>query len=269
MGGHPTDGQSSTAVKTLMGLQRDSMLEAMSRLSHEITVLVGVLVEEREARDARQGLPDVTPLSGENFASAVAQASAGALREVWEVRPLTDHDGLGHAEPETGGPAAAVTRRVVYASGPAARDGSTPPRATCGVACDHAMYPLECRPLLIVDRTVAILAVDGGTLNGIAINDGPLVALLRSYFEVLWSQSVGCTGVPGVAGGQGERPSPVAVRVLALLSNGYRDDVAARALGLSVRTVRRHVAEVARRLNVRTRFATGFHAHLKGWISAP
>jgi DNA-binding CsgD family transcriptional regulator len=254
MGGHatwprrddPTE-PSSVALRRLMDLQRDSMVEAVSRLSDDVTQLVGLLMEERGARDAGRALPDVIPLRGESFAAAVRDARAGAVRELLEVRPLADHG--------ADGPAGVATHRVIYASGSATVEESS---TGCGLTRDHALYRRECRPLLIVDGTVAVMAVDGGTLNGITIDDGPVVALLRAYFDVLWSQSVRC--------GRADAPSPVAVRVLTLLSRGYRDDVAARALGLSVRTVRRHVAEVARRLNVTTRFAIGFHAYLKGWI---
>lgn len=51
-------------------------------------------------------------------------------------------------------------------------------------------------------------------------------------------------------------------RVLILLQMGYKDETAARMLGLSVRTYRRHVATLMARLNVTSRFQAGVRASL-------
>lgn len=51
-------------------------------------------------------------------------------------------------------------------------------------------------------------------------------------------------------------------RVLILLQMGYKDETAARMLGLSVRTYRRHVAALMERLHVTSRFQAGARASL-------
>jgi DNA-binding CsgD family transcriptional regulator len=48
--------------------------------------------------------------------------------------------------------------------------------------------------------------------------------------------------------------------IMRMLSEGYKDDVAARELGVSVRTYRRHVAEIMRNLNASSRFQAGVRA---------
>lgn len=53
-------------------------------------------------------------------------------------------------------------------------------------------------------------------------------------------------------------------RVLFLLQMGYKDETAARILGLSVRTYRRHVAILMERLGVTSRFQAGFQTSLLG-----
>jgi len=49
-------------------------------------------------------------------------------------------------------------------------------------------------------------------------------------------------------------------QILVLLNAGYKDDAAARQLGLSVRTYRRHVAEIMRALGAASRFQAGARA---------
>ncbi|WP_260867978.1 DNA-binding response regulator [Streptomyces sp. SAJ15] len=48
--------------------------------------------------------------------------------------------------------------------------------------------------------------------------------------------------------------------VLTLMGEGYKDDAAARKLGLSVRTYRRYVADIMRDLRVESRFQAGVRA---------
>jgi DNA-binding CsgD family transcriptional regulator len=55
--------------------------------------------------------------------------------------------------------------------------------------------------------------------------------------------------------------------VVRLLAEGQTDDVVARRLGVSARTVRRIVTVVMRRLDARSRFEAGVHAVQRGWLS--
>ena len=50
------------------------------------------------------------------------------------------------------------------------------------------------------------------------------------------------------------------------MAEGLLDDAIARRAGLSVTTVRRHVAAIMKRLDVSSRFAAGAAAQRKGWI---
>jgi DNA-binding CsgD family transcriptional regulator len=58
--------------------------------------------------------------------------------------------------------------------------------------------------------------------------------------------------------------------LLRLLGKGMTDASAARQLGVSLRTVRRMMAEIMARLGARSRFEAGIRAAERGWIgSAP
>lgn len=54
--------------------------------------------------------------------------------------------------------------------------------------------------------------------------------------------------------------------LLELLASGARDDAIAQAMRLSIRTVRRHIAELERRCDVRGRFALALVAQRRGWL---
>jgi len=54
--------------------------------------------------------------------------------------------------------------------------------------------------------------------------------------------------------------------LLGQLAGGAKDEQIARALGLSVRTVRRRVAELLEELGADSRFQAGVEAVRRGWI---
>lgn len=58
----------------------------------------------------------------------------------------------------------------------------------------------------------------------------------------------------------------VDTRLLALLAGGFKDEAIARYLGLSLRTVRRRVAQLADELGVHTRFQLGVVAQRRGLL---
>ena len=54
--------------------------------------------------------------------------------------------------------------------------------------------------------------------------------------------------------------------LLRLLSQGDTDEVVARKLGVSVRTVRRMASELMAELGARSRFQAGVRASERGWL---
>ncbi|ANN20020.1 hypothetical protein SD37_33390 [Amycolatopsis orientalis] len=123
---------------------------------------------------------------------------------------------------------------------------------------------------------MAALVVDGGLalLPGEQRGDGHheltafrLPGVVRSVaelFERLWR-----TGTPFTAGtprSSGPGPTGRELDLLELLVNGHTDESAAARLGVSVRTVRRMVAELMNRLGARSRFQAGAKAADRGWL---
>ncbi|HET8680771.1 MAG TPA: hypothetical protein VFM54_02675 [Micromonosporaceae bacterium] len=120
--------------------------------------------------------------------------------------------------------------------------------------------------LVMVDERVALVRSSGGT-------DEPeaLIALapailhtLRALFTEAWDSARPAAQCLRL----GERArDDVNRQILAFLSAGYKDDTAARKLGLSVRTYRRYVAELMRDMGAASRFQAGARAAQLGLLS--
>lgn len=128
-------------------------------------------------------------------------------------------------------------------------------RANAGIRVRlHDRIP---RPVTIADQSLA-LTCGPTVLTGRARVQG-----LVEMFRALWrdSRSAGFDDRPHAVPGQ-EEP------VLYALRSGLTDEVAARHLQVSVRTYRREVAKIMRRLGAKSRFEAGFRAALLGPGSA-
>jgi DNA-binding NarL/FixJ family response regulator len=116
--------------------------------------------------------------------------------------------------------------------------------------------------MVLVDERAALLPLDATGMEGAALVRAPVVvAMLRSYFEMLWARSVSLHG-PGPG-----RLSEAADQVLRLMLTGMTDAAIARHLSTSERTVRRHVAAVLETLGVDNRITAAVVAVREGWIT--
>lgn len=112
---------------------------------------------------------------------------------------------------------------------------------------------------IIIDSHSAFLFDEDRTWSS-QTEDPSLVSLLRSSFELQWS---GAIPLPSSL-------DPVEIAadraVLDALCSGATDTSAARVLNFSVRTYRRRVASILRRLGARSRFEAGALARRRGWL---
>lgn len=87
-----------------------------------------------------------------------------------------------------------------------------------------------------------------------------IVAALRELFERVWTRSVTVPRLGVQADDDGLK------RILELLALGAKDETVARNLGVSLRTVRRRVADLLDELGATTRFQAGMEAVRRGWV---
>lgn len=93
------------------------------------------------------------------------------------------------------------------------------------------------------------------------VREHSLVGAVTSLFEAVWERAIAVPGLDtGADDDLGERRL-----LLHQLSRGAKDEQIARALGISLRTVRRRVAELMAELGVDSRFQAGVEAVRRGW----
>ncbi|CAM3414360.1 helix-turn-helix transcriptional regulator [Kibdelosporangium persicum] len=92
-----------------------------------------------------------------------------------------------------------------------------------------------------------------------------VVTTTLELFEQIWARAV-----PFLASDlpRASELTPRQREVLALLWEGHTDESAATRLQISVRTIRRTVAEIMARLGARSRFQAGAKAADRGWLLA-
>ncbi|HEX6967244.1 MAG TPA: helix-turn-helix domain-containing protein [Micromonosporaceae bacterium] len=117
---------------------------------------------------------------------------------------------------------------------------------------------------IVVDGEVAVIPrLPGKDSEGaLVVRHASILTALTALFEAYWQ-----TARPLSHANPDTRDcTPVEQSVLRLLATGAKDDAIARALGTSVRTVRRVIAELSERTEAASRFALGMYAAKRGWI---
>jgi sugar-specific transcriptional regulator TrmB len=132
---------------------------------------------------------------------------------------------------------------------------------------DARLLPQVPLKMVLADRRIAFVALNPNQSDSPAllIRSSALLDALHALFEILWRQAAPIsfthTGVLKTTAPDAW-PSRENEDLIALLAAGLNDKTIAHELGLSVRTLKRRIAELMKRLNARTRFQTA-------WLVAP
>jgi hypothetical protein len=127
-------------------------------------------------------------------------------------------------------------------------------------AADLAELRVTGRPLaesLVVDGAEALTHAPGDSTGDLLVRDRAAVGVLASLFMGAWEASLPW---PDYLRLDAYLATDTARGVLGRLRAGSMDAVAARELGLSLRTYRRHVARILECLGVSSRFSGGARA---------
>jgi DNA-binding CsgD family transcriptional regulator len=118
--------------------------------------------------------------------------------------------------------------------------------------------------MVLVDDT-ALLPLDQTGMSGALLVTSPVVvSVLRTLFELLWARGA---PVGESADRSAGKLTETQQRVLRLLLTGMTDGAIARHLGVSERTVRRHVSTLLDILGVDNRVAAAVVALREGWVA--
>ncbi|WP_035847338.1 helix-turn-helix domain-containing protein [Kitasatospora azatica] len=113
--------------------------------------------------------------------------------------------------------------------------------------------------LIIIDRRVAVIPVQGDTEKAAFVSDPGVVAYMLDSFERLWERSspfLGAAEVPP------EVISRLRTNILRMMIQGVGHRVIARNLGISERTLARHIAEFREEYGSETLFQLGWRMAL-------
>jgi DNA-binding CsgD family transcriptional regulator/sugar-specific transcriptional regulator TrmB len=120
--------------------------------------------------------------------------------------------------------------------------------------------------MLIFDRKVAVVPIDpDNSREGALITREPgIVATLVATYEQAWIGAVPYSR--GRTMHQDHGLTETQLKLLSLLAQGMTDEVAAKRLGLGLRTVRRQMSAIMERLGAQSRFEAGVKAMQNGWL---
>lgn len=119
----------------------------------------------------------------------------------------------------------------------------------------------------IVDERAVLLQVDDGPgSTGVAGFEVRHRQLVEGLVRIFWLTHEHANPVPVTRRTAHSRSRDREVRMLALLATGASDSVIARRLGISQRTVERHVRNLMDSLGATTRFQAGVQAARKGLL---
>lgn len=132
-------------------------------------------------------------------------------------------------------------------------------------ACDGAQVRITRavpHRLVLVDRTLAIVPAraDDPAAGALFVSQPVVVASFVGQFGQLWKA--------GQRVGRDDRDLNVTLihDTVSMLRSGVTDEVAAKQLNVSVRTLRRRVASVMEMLGATSRFEAGVKASEAGWL---
>ncbi|NUS12136.1 MAG: helix-turn-helix transcriptional regulator [Streptomyces sp.] len=225
------------------------------------------LVADRAGGRPRHG----TRLLGMNAVQArLEEMGRAAAGEVLGVHPGSSHrpEDLAAGRPaDTEAFARGVKMKTLYQD--AARlDPHTTAHAhwLLSLGGEVRTAPVIPQRLVVVDRAQALVPIDpADTRQGaLHVTEPGLVHALVELFEQAWGTAVPLGAVS--AGDPHSGLSGTERELLRLLGTGLTDDAAGARLGLSTRTVRRHMASIMERLGAASRFEAGIKAAQKGWL---
>jgi DNA-binding CsgD family transcriptional regulator len=162
-----------------------------------------------------------------------------------------------------------VRYRVVYATGALERADYLADNVVPGVRSGEEARTLPHVPvkLMLFDDDCGVVSQslpDGPTdRSALLIRPCSLLSALNGLFEMCWRAALPFDVRDGPTG---QHLQPHERRLLGLLAAGMGDDQAARALGVSRRTLFRYLEGMMARTGAANRFQLALHATRNGWI---
>ena len=136
-----------------------------------------------------------------------------------------------------------------------------------GIGTQIRFAPVVPLRLILLDRTTALLFRRDVQLplETFVIREPAILAPLIELYELSWAAATPLDDQESKSP-DGDTPSAQELALLRLLAAGGTDEAAGKKLGISVRTVRRIMADLMERLEASSRFEAGHKATQRGWL---
>lgn len=112
--------------------------------------------------------------------------------------------------------------------------------------------------IIVFDRALAFIPASDNSWGAVAIRHEWVVAYLCEIFEQTWTRAR--PFAVAAAEGLEQVAQDIDRTIIELLAAGLKDETIARRLGMSLRTARRHIADIMQRLGAESRFQAGVAA---------
>ncbi|MEV7022786.1 helix-turn-helix transcriptional regulator [Kitasatospora sp. NPDC093558] len=118
--------------------------------------------------------------------------------------------------------------------------------------------------LIVFDRELAFIPVKDDSWGAVVIREPSTVAYLCEIFEQTWDRAT--PFADAASQGLEEVAHEIHETIVRLLAAGLKDEAIARRLGMSLRTTRRHIADILEELDAVSRFQAGVNAAARGLL---
>ncbi|MFD5544397.1 LuxR C-terminal-related transcriptional regulator [Streptomyces sp. NPDC127079] len=109
--------------------------------------------------------------------------------------------------------------------------------------------------VIIYDKSLAFLPERTGSWGGVAVREPTIVGYLHDIFEQYWIRATPFSDA--AQDGLEQVAKEIHQTIVTLLAAGLKDESIARRLGMSLRTARRHIADIMEALGADSRFQAG------------
>ena len=254
------------AIGRILTTRGAELRAAREQLEEVRRVLPAFAAEHRSATSLGDESVTVEVIRGRDVVSSLRILAAGAPGEMLWMRPDQWKYEDGHRADEMVKELLESGRRsrVLY---PARVLEEAPAVVRERAAAGEQVRLLAAIPtrMAILGTTVAMIPhrLGNDAERVLVIRQESMVQALRLLFEVLWDSAL---PIPGFETARDHDNLGARRLLLEQLSSGAKDEHIARALGLSLRTVRRRVADLMEALGAESRFAAGAEAVRRGWL---
>ncbi|WP_330299065.1 LuxR family transcriptional regulator [Streptomyces sp. NBC_00503] len=112
--------------------------------------------------------------------------------------------------------------------------------------------------MIIFDRKICFLAAPDDPTSALIVRQPAMVAFLLGLFDRFWNGAQPYSGTADGYLNAHTHTQEIHVRIVEILADGLKDEVAARRLGMSVRTLRKHIAMIMQETGATSRFQLGW-----------